>query len=130
MGFPTFSAFPVLILNILGSNIPAVFVFLLSSVIGLLMVVVFRYTSDQKAIRLAKDQLEAHLLAVRLFQGQLPGVLGSYGRILRCPGRHVGLAFKPLLFEFLPLTFLIVRLDRYLGWAPVPSGQAFLVKVR
>src|SRR5437867_2208428 len=111
-------------------DLPATLVVLLSLIIGLLMVVVFRYTSDQKAIRLAKDQLKAHLLAVRLFQDQLPVVLSSYGRILRCTGRYLRLAFKPLLFVILPLTFLIVQLDRYLGWAPMPSGQAFLVKVR
>src|SRR5207249_10570992 len=39
-------------------------------------------------------------------------------------------AVESWLFVVLPLTFLIVQLDRYLGWAPVPSGQALLVKVR
>src|SRR5438874_1134369 len=116
--------------GILGVESPTVVVVLLSLVIGLLMVVVFRYTSDQKALRVAKDHLKAHLLAVRLFQDQLPVVLSSYGRILISTGRYLRLAFKPLLFVILPLTFLIVQLDRYLGWAPLPSGQAFLVKVR
>jgi len=124
------SRLSTILLGVAGVDLPAALVVLLSLIIGLLMVVVFRYTSDQKAIRLAKDQLKAHLLAVRLFQDQLPVVLSSYGRILRCTGRYLRLAFKPLLFVILPLTFLIVRLDRYLGWAPMPSGQAFLVKVR
>ena len=124
------SRLSTVLLGVAGVDLPAALVVLLSLIIGLLMVVVFRYTSDQKAIRLAKDQLKAHLLAVRLFQDQLPVVLSSYGRILRCTGHYLRLAFKPLLFVVLPLTFLIVQLDRYLGWAPVPSGQAFLVKVR
>ena len=124
------SRLSTVLLGVAGVDLPAALVILLSLLIGLLMVVVFRYTSDQKAIRLAKDQLKAHLLAVRLFQDQLPVVLSSYGRILRCTGRYLRLAFKPLLFVILPLTFLIVQLDRYLGWAPLPTGQAFLVKVR
>lgn len=107
---------------------PAVLVVLLSIVVGFLMVVVFRYTSDQKAIRIAKDQLKAHLLAVRLFQDQLPVVLSSYGRIVRGTGRYLRLAFRPLLFVALPLTLLIVQLDRYLGWTPLPTGQPFLIK--
>jgi uncharacterized membrane protein (DUF106 family) len=118
------------LLSVAGIDLPAAFVILLSLIIGLLTVVVFRYTSDQKAVRLTKDQLKAHLLAVRLFQDQLPVVLSSYGHILRCTGRFLRLAFKPLLFLILPLTFLIVKLDRYLGWVPLPPGQAFLVKVR
>ena len=81
--------------GILGVESPTVFVVLLSFVIGLLMVVVFRYTSDQKAIRIAKDHLKAHLLAVRLFQNQLPVVLSSYGRILLSTGRYLRLSFVP-----------------------------------
>ncbi len=70
-----------------ASNIPLLLVLAISIVIGLLMVIVFRYTSDQKAIGRAKDKLKAHLLAVRLFQDQLPVVMRAYGRIL-----HPGLA--------------------------------------
>jgi hypothetical protein len=91
------------------------------------MVVVFRYTSNQKAIRLAKDQLKAHLLAVRLFQDQLPVVLSSYRKIIAGTGRYLALAFKPLLFIILPLTLVIVELDRYLGATPFRTGQPFLV---
>ncbi len=98
--------------------------------IGLLMVVVFRYTSDQKAIHIAKDQLKAHLLAVRLFQDQIPVVLGSYGRIVKGTGRYLKLAFKPLLYVMIPLILLIVQLDRYLGFVPLETGQTFLLKVR
>ena len=94
------------------------------------MVVLFRYTSNQKAIRIAKDQLKAHLLAVRLYQDQLPVVLASYGRIVRGTGRYLRLAFTPLLIVILPITFLIVQLDRYFGWTPLTPGQSFLVTAR
>jgi len=113
--------------NIVSISAPAALVLVLSIVIGLLMVVLFRYTSDQKAIRIAKDQLKAHLLAVRLYQDQLPVVLASYGRILRGTGRYLRLAFTPLLIVIVPLTFLIVQLDRYFGWTPLISGHSFLV---
>ena len=99
----------------------------LSLAIGLLMVVVFRYTSDQKAIHVAKDRLKAHLLALRLFQDQIPVVMRSYGRILLATGHYLRLAFMPLLVVIVPLTFLIVQIDRYLGLAPLETGHAFLV---
>src|SRR5580692_12091034 len=114
----------------LGVNLPAAIVVGISLVIGLVMVVVFRYTSDQKAIHVAKDRLKAHLLALRLFQDQIPVVLRSYGRIVLATGRYLRLAFKPLLFVIVPLTFLIVQLDRYLGSMPVEVGHPFLIKVR
>jgi hypothetical protein len=101
-----------------------------SLVIGLLMVVLFGYTSDQKAIGIAKDQLKAHLLAVRLYRDQIPVVMGSYGKILRGTGRYLKLAFKPLLYVIIPITLLMVQIDRYLGQTPIAIGTPFLLTVR
>ena len=114
----------------LRSHAPLIFVFVLSLVIGLLMVVLFRYTSNQKAIRLAKDHLKAHLLAVRLFQDQLQVVLISYWRIVRSTGSYLRLAFMPLLYVSVPLILLMVQVDRYLGLMPLEIGRPFLVKTQ
>jgi len=117
-------------MSFLEFHAPLMLVFLLSIVIGFLMVVVFRYTSDQKAIRVAKDHLKAHLLAVQLFQDQLQVVLISYWRIVRSTGNYLRLAFMPVLYVSIPLIFLMVQVDRYLGYSPIAIGQPFLVKAR
>lgn len=109
---------------------PLALVIILSVVVGFAMVVVFRYTSDQKAIRIAKDRLKAHLLAVRLFQDQILVILRTYVRIFGDSGRYLRLASKPLLLVIIPLTLLIVYLDRYLGSTPFQPSQAFLLTVR
>jgi uncharacterized membrane protein (DUF106 family) len=119
-----------LALSLFGINSPVVIVLVLSVVVGLLMVLLFGYTSDQKAIHVAKDQLKAHLLAVRLYQDQLPVVVRTYGRIIRGTGRYLRLAFMPLLYVIIPITLLIVQLDRYLGVTPLETAQPFLVTVR
>ena len=108
---------------------PLAIVIALSIVIGLLMVVLFGYTSDQKAIAVAKDRLKAHLLAVRLYRDQLPVVMGSYGKILRGTGVYLKLAFKPLLYVIIPITLLMVQVDRYLGLNPIAVGAPFLLTV-
>jgi hypothetical protein len=117
-------------MNFLQSHLPTIAVCLISVVIGLLMVLLFGYTSDQKAIHVAKEHLKAHLLALRLFQDQIPVVIRSYGRILLTTGRYLRLAFMPLLLVIVPLTFFAVQLDRYLGLVPFEAGQSFLVKAR
>lgn len=114
----------------LSVDFPAGIVLLVSIVSGFLMVLVFRYTSDQKAIHIAKDHLKAHLLVVRLFQDQLPVVLRAYIRILKGTGRYLQLALKPLLLSAIPFTILIVQLDHSLGWMPLSPGRAFLVTAR
>jgi hypothetical protein len=108
---------------------PLAIVVWLSIVIGLAMVVLFGWTSDQKAIKVAKDRLKAHLLAVRLFRDQLHVVMGSYGKVLGGTGRYLRLAFLPLLYVIIPITFLIIQVDRYLGSTPVPVNTPFLMSV-
>jgi hypothetical protein len=119
-----------MIASSMPSNIPLFVVLAISIIIGLLMVIVFRYTSDQKAIGRAKDRLKAHLLAVRLFQDQLPVVMRAYGKILRGTGSYLRLAFTPFVIAILPITFLIVQLDRYFGWVPLQPAQTFVVEAR
>jgi hypothetical protein len=108
---------------------PLAIVVWLSLMVGLLMVVLFGYTSDQKAIGIAKDQLKAHLLAVRLYRDQIPVVMGSYGKILGGTGRYLKLAFKPLLYVIIPITLLMVQVDRYLGSSPIALNVPFLMTV-
>ena len=114
----------------LGINVPSGIVVGISLVVGLVMVLVFGYTSDQKAIHRAKDRLKAHLLALRLFQDQIRVVLRSYVRIVLATGQYLRLAIKPLLFVIVPITFLIVQVDRYMGSKPLSTGQTFLIKAR
>ena len=109
---------------------PLLWVAAISFVAGILMLVVFRYTSDQKKIRLAKDQVQAQLLAVRLFQDQLPAVLRAYGRLLRGTGRYVALMLKPTLVLLLVFAPMIILLEPYFGWDGLQPKQDFLLKVR
>ena len=113
-----------------GIHSPLLIVMVVSVVVGLIMVLLFGYTSDQKKIHVAKDQLKAHLLAVRLFQDQLPVVMKTYGRIVLGTGRYLRLAFMPLLYVIIPITLLMVQLDRYLGSLPAQPSQPFLVSVK
>ena len=109
---------------------PLSIVVVLSVVIGLLMIVLFGYTSDQKAIGIAKDQLKAHLLAVRLFRDQLHVVMGSYGKVLGGTWRYLKLAFKPLIYVIIPITAMIVYLDRSLGLTGIQTNTPFLITAR
>jgi hypothetical protein len=109
---------------------PRLIVIALSLVIGLVMVLVFAALSDQKAIHVAKDQLKAHMLAVRLYQDQLPVVVRSYGRIIRGTGRYIRLAFRPLMFVIIPITLMIAQVDRWMGYMPVEPRDSFLLQVQ
>ena len=52
-------------------------------------------------------------------------VMRAYGKILRGTGSYLRLAFTPFLIAILPITFLIIQLDRYFGWTPLHHGADF-----
>jgi hypothetical protein len=45
-------------------------------------------------------------------------------------GRYLRLAFMPLLYVIIPITLLMVQLDRYLGSMPAQTSQPFLISVK
>lgn len=102
----------------------------LSVLTGLVMIVLFGWLSDQKAVRAAKDQLRAHLLAVRLFQDQPRVVLRTYVRLLAGTGRYLRVSFKPLAIIIVPMVVLLVHFDRYLGSLPFQTNQHILLKAQ
>ena len=114
----------------IASHHALVVLLVLSIVTGLVMIVLFGYLSDQKAVRVAKDQLRAQLLAVRLFQDQPQVVVRAYGRILTGTGRYLRVSFKPLAVIILPMIALLVYGDRYLGSLPFQTNQPILFKAR
>ncbi|MBI3661457.1 MAG: hypothetical protein HY234_00175 [Acidobacteria bacterium] len=101
---------------------------LLSFFAGVLMLLVFRFTSNQSAIRRVKDRMQAHLFEVRLFPDQLGVVLRAYGRILRWTLAYLGHALVPLAVMTVPLVLLLVQMDLRLGHEPLRPRSSFLLK--
>lgn len=99
-----------------------------SLITAVLMLLVFRYFSNQAAIRKTKDRLSAHLLEVRLFQDQLGVVLRAYGRLLRASGVYLLLSMKPLAVMIAPLVLLMAQMELRLGRNAAQPGSAIVVK--
>jgi hypothetical protein len=102
---------------------------LLSFLAGIFMLLVFRFTSNQTAIRRMKDRMQAHLLEVRLFSDQLSVVLRAYGRILRWTLAYLAQTLVPLAVMTVPLAILLIQLDFRFGHQALRPRDLFLVKV-
>ena len=81
-----------------------------SATLGILMLVIFKYTSNQTAIGRARDRIRAHLLAMRLFGDNLSVVFRAQAKI----GWNVFLllvhASVPMLIMFIPCVLLLGQL--------------------
>ena len=97
---------------------------------ALLVLLAYRFVSNQRAIRRVKNLLQAHLLEVRLFQEQLGVVWAAYGKLLRATISYLGWSLLPLLVVALPITLLIAQLELRFGFRPLLPGESALLVVR
>lgn len=104
-----------------------VFVSLLT---GLLMLVIFRLTSNQEGIKRVKDKIKAHLLELRLFKDNLNISLKAQGQILRHNFRYIGYSLKPMLVMMIPLILILVQLNFWFGYKPLRPGESAILKVK
>lgn len=81
---------------------------LVSIVSGVLFLIVFKYSSNQRAIKRVKDDIKANLLTLKLFKDS-PWVA------LRAQGSILFAAFRLLLFSLVPMVVMIVPVFLILG---------------
>ena len=68
---------------------------LISAVLGVMLLLIFKYTSNQKAIAGIRDDIKANLLAIKLFRENIAVTFRSQARVFIC-------SFKLLFHSALP----------------------------
>jgi uncharacterized membrane protein (DUF106 family) len=96
---------------------------------ALLMLEVYKLTSNQAAIRRAKDRIKAHLLELRLYKDNMRVTLSAQAAILRANLAYMGANLRPLAVMIIPLVLVLAQLSLWFDRAPLAPGQETLVKV-
>jgi hypothetical protein len=99
-------------------------------VTGGLLLLIFRYTSNQRAIRATKDRIIAHLLEVVLYRDQMRVVVRAQARLLADNLRYLGYALVPLAFMAVPVGLLLMQLDLRYGHRPLRVGEKAIISVK
>lgn len=97
---------------------------------GLLMLVAFKYTSNQRAIKQTRNDIKADLLALSLFKDDLRVCFASQRRILVSAWRLLTLALVPMLVMLIPMCLLLSQLALWYQVRPLRVGEAALVTVQ
>jgi hypothetical protein len=103
---------------------------IVSAVTGVLMLVIFKYTSNQGAIRRVRDDIKAHLLAVKLFKDSTSVTLRAQGRILLGALRLLVLAIVPMLVMVVPVCLLLGQLGLWYQYRPLRVGQEAVLTLK
>ncbi len=102
----------------------------LSALSGVLLLLVFRHTSNQRAIRAAKDHIISHLLEVLLYRDELRVVLRAQARLAKDNLRYLGHALVPLVFMIPLVLILMVQIDLRYGRRPLQVGERAILAVK
>lgn len=100
---------------------------LLSVLVGVGMLWVFRKTSDQGAIRAVKRKVHAYLLEMRVYVDDPGATWRAQNSLLKANLRYMGLALRPALFMVVPVGILLIHLEAFYGRAPLEPGRPVVV---
>jgi uncharacterized membrane protein (DUF106 family) len=102
----------------------------ISILTGLLMLFIFRYTSNQKGIKRVKNKIKAHLLELRLYKDSLSLSLKAQGKILLANFKYISYSTKPMLVMIIPLILILIQLNFWFAYDSLQEGQNVILKVK
>lgn len=124
---PACTAFAGGVYAVLGRMPPVVGLILLAVIVGTLMLIGFRYTSNQAAIGRARDAITANLLALRLFKDDFRVALRSQRRALWALCRLQWHMIRPVLIMALPIMLVFAQMGAHYQWRPLRPGEETLL---
>ncbi len=108
---------------------PLVGIAILSLIIGIGILLVYKKTSNQDKLAAVKRKIHAGLFEIRLFNDDFRAIMRAQGDILRHNLSYLGLSFVPLLWMIVPLVLVIAQLQFHYGYQGLEPGAQALVEV-
>ena len=101
-----------------------------AAVTGVLLLVVFKYTSNQAAIKRVRNDINANLLTLKLFKDSARVALAAQGRLLLSAGRLFVFALVPMVVMAVPVTLILAQLGLWYENRPLKVGEEAVVTLQ
>jgi hypothetical protein len=95
-----------------------------------LLLAVFKYTSNQRAIERVRNDINANLLALKLFKDSVRVALVAQGRLLLAAGRLFVFALVPMLVMALPVALILGQVGLWYERRPLHVGEAAVITLK
>jgi len=109
---------------------PMVGMIVVSAVAGVILLWLFKVTSDQEGIKQSKKRIWARLYEIYLYNRDLRVMLRAQKGLLRANLGYLKHSVKPMLFMIVPVFFILVQLNMRYGMRPLEEGKAAVVTVK
>jgi hypothetical protein len=101
-----------------------------AAVTGVLLLLAFKYTSNQRAIKRVRDDITANLLSLKLYKESARVTFAAQGRLLVGAGRLLVLALVPTAAMAVPVTLIYFQLSLWYQKRPLRVGEEAVVTLR
>jgi hypothetical protein len=103
---------------------------LIAAATGVLLLIVFKYTSNQRAIKRVRDDIKAHLLAIKLFKDSPVVTLQAQGRVFRGAFLLMLYAIVPILVMAVPVSLMLSQISLWYQARPLDVGEVALISLK
>lgn len=105
-------------------------VMILSLITALIVLLIFRFFSNQEKIRQAKNKMKAHLLELTLFRNDFRILMSAQKNLLINNAKYLTHTLRPLAIIIIPMAILLVPANNWFGYAPIKPGETAIVKIK
>ena len=102
----------------------------IAAVTGAFLLLVFKYTSNQVAIKRVRNDIQANLFALKLFKDSTPVVLAAQAAMIGGAFRLFVLAVVPMLVMTIPVLLLLGQLSLWYQHRPLRLGEDAVVVLK
>src|SRR5678815_5612913 len=96
--------------------------------VTILALLAYRFASNQPAIRAVKNQLQAHMLELRLFQDDFGVTMRAQAQILKNSVLYAAHALVPMAVVFVPIALILIQVEARYAWRPIAPGESAIVE--
>jgi hypothetical protein len=101
-----------------------------SILLGIIMLVLFKYTSPQTALGRVRDRIKANLLAMKLFKDSVPAVLRAQLRVFTASAMLLVYSLLPVLVMILPFSLVLGQLSVWYEAQPLDIGAETVIEMQ
>jgi hypothetical protein len=100
---------------------------IISAILGIPLFIIFKYTSNQRALTRTIDDIKANLLAVRLYRDNIAVTMKSEARLMLCSVKLFVYSLIPVLIMSIPLSLILAQMGLWYQARPLQLGDAPVV---
>ena len=103
---------------------------IISAVTGVFLLVIFKYTSNQRAIGKVRDDIKANMLALKLFKDSISVTLHAEAGVFKGALLLLFHAIRPMLVMIFPVSLLLAQMSLWYQSRPLLPGETAVMTVK